>query len=72
MTTQQPTMKHVGECEHDQSARDVCEAIYAERCDDNLALCEALRAVLALVGEDPQIQKIVNDAISQHGLVGEA
>ena len=26
----------------------------------------------ALAGEDPQIEKIVNDAIQQHGLAGEA
>ena len=44
---------HGGECERDRYARDVCEGMYAEKCDDVIGLCEALRAVLALAGEHP-------------------
>ena len=63
-----PTFKHVGECATDEISRQVCEDIYKDRCDDNLALCEALRAVYALTGEDKEIKKIVHDAIKQHGI----
>ena len=47
---------------------DVNQGMYADRCDDNLALCEALRAVFALAGEDKQIARIVEEAIREHGL----
>lgn len=63
-----PTYSHVGECSTDEFARQVCEGIYKDRCDNNLALCEALRAVYALSGEDKQIKKIVHDAIREHGI----
>ena len=66
--THKPTYRHVGECATDDISRHVCEGIYKDRCDDNLALCEALRAVYALYGEDKQIGKIVHDAIRQHGI----
>lgn len=45
--------------------------MYIEKLNDNRKLCEALRAVYALVGEDKQIKKIVEDAISEHGIAGE-
>lgn len=64
-------IKHVGECAADPIAEQVCDAIYQERTDDNLALCEALRAIYALCGEDEQIVKIINDALQDYG-VGEA
>lgn len=63
-----PAMQHTGECATDDISRQVCEDIYRERCDDNLALCEALRAVYALYGEDKQVKKIVHDAIKAHGI----
>lgn len=63
-----PQYRHVGECATDEISRQVCEGIYKDRCDDNLALCEALRAVYALYGEDKQVEKIVHDAIRQHGI----
>ena len=47
---------------------DINEGLYVDRCDDNLALCEALRAVFALAGEDEQIGQIVDEAIREHGL----
>lgn len=59
--------KHGTECEGDRYAKDVCEGMYAEKCDDVIGLCEALRAVLALVGEDKLVRKIVEEAISEHG-----
>jgi len=34
---------------------------------NNAELCSALKAVYALAGEDPQIEKIVHDAIREHG-----
>lgn len=58
---------HGGECEHDSISRSVCEGIFAEKCDDVLGLCEALRAVLALAGESAEIRSIVDKAISEHG-----
>lgn len=62
------SMKHVGECATDDAAREVCDAIYAERVADNLALCEALRAVYALAGENKEVARIVHDAIAKHGI----
>jgi hypothetical protein len=67
----QPAYRHVGECATDDIARQVCEAIYEERVADNLALCEALRAVYALYGEDKQVKTIVHDAIRKHGVDNE-
>lgn len=61
-------MEHIGECATDQVAKDVCESLYSQRCDDNLALCEALQAVYALCGEDKQVEKIVNEALREHGI----
>ena len=49
-------------------AHDIHGGMYADRCEDNLALCEALRAAFALAGEDKQVEKIINDAIQEHGL----
>jgi len=59
--------KHGATCQADSSARDVCEGMYAEKCDDVIGLCEALRAVLALAGESAEVRKIVADAIAEHG-----
>lgn len=59
--------QHSGECEHDGFARDVCEGMYAEKCDDVIGLCEALRAVLALAGENKEVARIVEAAIQEHG-----
>lgn len=58
---------HNAECHSDQYAKDVCVGMYAEKCDDVIGLCEALRAVLSLVGEDKQVRKIVDEAIRAHG-----
>lgn len=66
--TRKPTYRHTGECATDDISRQVCEGIFKDRCDDNLALCEALRAVYALTGEDQAVKKIVHDAIRQHGI----
>ena len=64
-------LTHVEECAHDPSARDVCVGLYIEKCDDVIGLCEALRAVLALAGESAEVRKIVEEAIAEHGGVGE-
>lgn len=58
--------KHTGECEHDTYSRDVCEGMYAEKCDDVIGLCEALRSVLALAGENREVRAIVERVISEH------
>ena len=58
---------HGSECEHDRYARDVCEGMYAEKCDDVIGLCEALRAVLALVGEMAEVRRVIEAAIAEHG-----
>lgn len=58
---------HGEECEHDRYARDVCEGMYAEKCDDVIGLCEALRAVLALAGESPEVRRVIEEAIAEHG-----
>lgn len=58
---------HTGDCAHYSYSRDVCEGMYQEKCDDVIGLCEALRAVLALAGENAEVRKVVHDAISEHG-----
>jgi hypothetical protein len=58
---------HNAECQGDSSARNVCEGMYAEKCDDVIGLCEALRAVLALAGESAEVRAIVDEAIAEHG-----
>lgn len=58
---------HSGECEQDRYAHDVCEGMWEEKCDDVIALCEALRAVLALAGESKEVRDIVEKAIADHG-----
>lgn len=59
--------RHSGECEHDTYTRDVCEGMWQEKCDDVIGLCEALRAVLALAGENREVRAIVDKAIADHG-----
>lgn len=59
--------KHGAECESDRYAKDVCEGTYIEKCDDVIGLCAALRAVLAIAGEDKNVRAIVEQAISEHG-----
>lgn len=61
-----PPDAHDGECKTNPAARQVCDAMYAEKCDAVLGLVEALYAVKALAGEDRQIAKIVDDAIAEH------
>lgn len=61
-------MSHANDDHEDQSERDVCSGIYSDRCDDNLALCTALRAVLALAGENEQIRTVIETAIEDHGI----
>lgn len=58
---------HKGECERDHYSRSVCEAMYQEKCDDVIGLCEALRAVLALAGQNKEVRRVIEDAIKEHG-----
>lgn len=62
-----PTPKHGGECLTDEYARAVCEGMYADKCDDVIELCAALRAVYALAGENLEVRGIVEKAIAEHG-----
>lgn len=60
--------KHDGEfCKDDESARAVCDGMYLDKCDDVNELCAALRAVYAIAGENPEVKRIVHDAIRDHG-----
>lgn len=45
----------------------VAKGMYIARLNDNLELCAALRAVYAIAGEDPQVRKIVEEALQNHG-----
>jgi hypothetical protein len=58
---------HDDECTNDQYARSVCEGMWADKCDDVIALVEALRAVYALAGESREVKRIVHEAITKHG-----
>lgn len=67
----EPYYRNVGhddECATSESARTVCEGMYMERTGNIIQLCAALRAVYAIAGENPEVRKIVEDAISEHGL----
>lgn len=48
-----------------EAARSVCEGMYAAKEDEKQRLKEALRAVYALAGENPEVRKIVNDALNE-------
>lgn len=58
---------HGEKCNSDVYAKDVCEGMYLEKCNDVNGLCEALRAVLALAGESEEIRRIIEQAIAEHG-----
>ena len=58
---------HDAECQNDHYARSVCEGMWADQCDDVIALVEALRAVYSLSGEMPEVCRIVHEAIAKHG-----
>lgn len=48
-----------------ESARSVCEGMYAAKEDEKLKLKEALRAVYALAGEDPEVRKVIHEALNE-------
>ena len=58
---------HDDECQNDCYARSVCEGMWADKCDDVVALVEALRAVYSLAGENQEVHRIVHEAIAKHG-----
>jgi hypothetical protein len=58
---------HDDECKNDLYARSVCEGMWADKCDDVMALVAALRAVYALCGESRDVERIVHEAIAEHG-----
>jgi len=69
-TPKKHNWQHDGEYCHEKikgndgdSARSVCEGMYGDKEDEKERLKEALRAVYALVGENHQVKKIINDAL---------
>ena len=58
---------HDDECTNDLYARSVCEGMLADKCDDVIALVDALRAVYSLAGENMDVKRIVHEAIAKHG-----
>lgn len=59
-------VRHVGECDADSDSMDVCDSIYADKTKEVIDLCEVLRAVLALTGEDPQVRELIETALRDH------
>lgn len=57
---------HSGDCLDDDDTLSTCESIYVGRLNDNIQLCAALRAVYAIAGEDPQVRRIVEDALNEY------
>ena len=51
--------------EEGAAARSVCEGMYAAKEDEKLRLKAALRAVYALAGENPEVRKIINEALDE-------
>ena len=60
-------VKHKGDCEQDAHSRLVCEGVYEEKCDDVIALCRVLRAVRTLAGENPEVLKLIDEVLEEHG-----
>ena len=56
---------HKHQDEKGDAARSVCEGMYSAKEDEKLRLKEALRAVYALAGENPEVRRIVNDALDE-------
>ena len=54
------------DCIDDFYSRSWCESRHAEKGEIIQALQGTLREVYALAGEDPQINKIINDALDQY------
>ena len=47
---------------------DVNQGMYEDRCDDNIKLCDALREILALAGEDQQVARIIECALEEFAI----
>lgn len=45
----------------------MCEGLRVDKCDDVIALVEALKAVYSLAGENFDVKRIVHEAIAKHG-----
>lgn len=61
---------HGKECQDDRYSRDVCEGMYADKCDDVIGLSNSLRAVLAIAGESKEVREIVESALLEFGGLG--
>lgn len=60
--------QHGIDCRADKYAQDVCEGSYSEKVNDVIQLSETLRGILALVGENREIARIIETALEDHGL----
>lgn len=49
---------YIEACEYDEDEKDRLQS-------NNIELCSALKGVLALVGEDQQINKIISDVLEE-------
>ena len=56
---------HKNQDEEGEAARSVCEEMYSAKEDEKLRLKEALRAVYALAGENPEVRRIINTALDE-------
>ncbi len=56
---------HTIQDEEGDAARSVCEGMYAAKEDEKLRLKAALRAVYAIAGEDPEVRRIINEALDE-------
>lgn len=58
--------QHGAACLADKSRMDVCDGTYQDKLDSVIDLCETLRAVYALAGENPEVQKLIKDALRRN------
>jgi len=58
--------KHDCGGEHDDITLGVCEGMYADKCDDVIALHAALSEVYALAGDVNGVKEAVETAIANH------
>ncbi len=56
------------DCGGDEIDAGVCEGMYADKCDDVMAMHEALKEVYALAGDVNGVKDIIETAIRNHAL----
>mgnify|MGYP007127660254 FL=1 len=58
--------RHGEACQADESRKAVCDGTYQDKLDSVIDLCETLRAVYALAGENPEVRNLINDALQRN------